>query len=66
MNAPSRLDRALTQYTRATVRIGAAARDGGGGDLAAMLRARRQWESEARAQGASTEDIETASLTGLT
>ncbi|MDV7991602.1 hypothetical protein [Rhodococcus sp. IEGM 1374] len=59
----TRLDRALTQYSRAAARIDIAARAGTASALAALHRTRRQWENEARTHGATTADLDAARRT---
>ena len=59
----TRLDRALTQYSRAAMRIDTATRTATVTALAALHRTRRQWENEARTHGATTADLDAARRT---
>ncbi|MDJ0363133.1 hypothetical protein [Rhodococcus sp. H29-C3] len=61
----ARRDRALTQYTRTTARMDAAARSGKTVDITDLLRTLEAWAEQARAQGATETQIENASLAGL-
>lgn len=62
----TRLDRALTQYSRTTVRIDTATRTGTLAALVALRRTCGQWEDEARTLGASAADLAHARRTAAT